>query len=144
MAYQSCVLDGLYVVRWGREPELPDIARYVAELSAARTKQGKPLVGLFIMPVDSQNPSDPFRKAQAAALPEIMDQLEFAVAVFEGGGFTQALKRSALGMILLLAPRRFSIHVRASVEEALLHNPPKRLTIDARRAIEELKRRNMC
>jgi hypothetical protein len=144
MAYESCVLDGLYAVRWGPVPELPDVARYAAEIASARATQGDRLVGLFIMPPDSQIPNDVFRKAQAAALPGIMSNLEFAVAVFEGTGFILSLKRSALGAILLLAPKRFSIHVRATVEEALLENPPKQVRFDARRAIEDLKKRKLC
>jgi hypothetical protein len=144
MAYESCVLDGLYAIRWGREPEVADVARYAAEIAAARATQGEPLVGLFIMPPDSQIPSDVFRKAQAAALPDIMQNLQFAVAVFEGTGFILSLKRSALGAILLLAPKRFSIHVRASVKEALLENPPKQVRFDASRAIAELTKRKLC
>jgi hypothetical protein len=143
MAYESCVLDGLYAIRWGTEPEIADVSSYSTELTAARLRQGKPLVGLFVMPPDSKNPSDEFRKAQAAALPDIMEHLEFAVAVFEGGGFKQALKRSALGAILLLAPKRFSIHVRATVEEALIDDPPKPVRFDAPRAIAELRRRKI-
>jgi hypothetical protein len=143
MAYESCVLDGLYAIRWGLEPELADVHSYRAELAAASAKQGKQLVGLFVMPPDSKIPSDEFRKAQAAALPDIMEHLEFAVAVFEGTGFMLALKRSALGAILLLAPKRFSIHVRASVEEALLEDPPKPVGFDARGAIAELRRRKI-
>lgn len=144
MAYESCVLEGLYAIRWGLEPEIADVSRYQAELAAATAKQGKPLVGLFVMPPNSKIPSDEFRKAQAAALPDIMEHLEFAVAVFEGSGFMLALKRSALGAILLLAPKRFSIHVRASVEEALIEDPPKPIRFDARRAIDELKKRQLC
>jgi hypothetical protein len=144
MAYQSCVLDGIVAIRWGIEPELGDVDRYAAEIADAAKKQGKPLIGLFIMPPESKNPSDEFRKAQASALPGIMENLDFAVAVFEGGGFKIALKRSALGAILLLAPKRFSIHVRATVEEALVSNPPKPVRIDARRAIDELRRRKLC
>lgn len=144
MAFQSHVQSGLYTVRWGREPELGDVARYAAELRQAYERQGKPLVALFIMPSDSKNPSDAFRKEQAAALPDIMAHVEFAVAVFEGSGFVIALKRSALGAILLLAPKRYSIHVRASVEEALIQDPPKPLRFDARRAIAELRQRNLC
>jgi hypothetical protein len=143
MAYQSCVLDGLFAIRWGTEPEIGDVAKYKQELAAARTRQGAPLVGLFIMPPDSKIPSDEFRKAQAAALPEIMDHLDFCVAVFEGTGFLLALKRSALGAILLLAPKRFSIHVRSSVEEALINSPPKRVRFDAPRAVAELRRREL-
>ena len=143
MAYKSCVLDGLYAIRWGREPELGDVERYATEINSARVIQGRPPVGLFIMPQDSQTPSDAFRKEQAKRLPEILGNLEFAVAVFEGGGFKQALMRSALGAILLLAPKRYSIHVRSSVEEALLENPPKPLTFNAALAIQELKQRRM-
>ena len=144
MAYESCVLEGLYTIRWGLEPEIADVSRYQAELAAATAQQGKQLVGLFVMPPNSKIPSDEFRKAQAAALPDIMEHLEFAVAVFEGSGFMLALKRSALGAILLLAPKRFSIHVRASVEEALIEDPPKPIHFDARRAIDELKKRRLC
>jgi hypothetical protein len=143
MAYESCVLDGLYAIRWGAEPELGDVQSYAAELAAASAKQRKQLVGLFVMPPDSKTPSDEFRKAQAAALPSIMEHLEFAVAVFEGGGFKIALMRTALGAILLLAPKRFSIHVRSSVEEALIDNPPKPVHFDARGAIGELRRRKI-
>src|SRR6188474_3014716 len=99
MAYESCVLEGLFAIRWGLEPEIADVIKYQAELAAASAQQGRQLVGLFLMPPDSKIPSDEFRKAQAAALPEIMEHLEFAVAVFEGSGFMLALKRSALGAI---------------------------------------------
>ena len=143
MAYESCVLDGLYAIRWGQDPQIVDLHSYSAELASARAKQGKPLVALFVMPPDSKNPSEEFRKAQAAALPNIMQHLEFAVAVFEGTGFKIALKRSALGAILLLAPKRFSIHVRSSVEEALLEDPPQPINFDARGAIAELRRRKI-
>ena len=143
MAYESCILDGLIAIRWGKEPEVEDVAKYVAELTSARIIQGSPLVALFIMPIDSKAPSDSFRKVQAEALPTIMEKVDFCVAVFEGEGFMIALKRSALGAILLLASKRFSIHVRASAEEALLDNPPKPVRFDARRAITELRRRRL-
>ena len=143
MAYHSCVLDGLYAIRWGRDPEIADVERYANEIHSARVAQSRPPVGLFIMPRESQVPSDAFRKEQARRLPDILGDLDFAVAVFEGGGFKQALMRSALGAILLLAPKRFSIHVRSSVEEALLESPPKPLRFNATIAIQELKRRRM-
>ena len=144
MAYESCVLDGLFAIRWGSEqPELGDVAKYLAELEAAHARQATPLVGMFIMPPNHKIPSDAFRKIQADALPSIMEHLDFCVAVFEGSGFGIALKRTALGAILLLAPKRFSIHVRASAEEALIYDPPKPIRFDAKRAIAELRRRGI-
>src|SRR5690242_15243191 len=123
MSYQSCSLDGLFVVRWGKSPALEDVERYANEIAASASQQGKPLVGLFIMPPDSAAPDEAFRKAQAAKLPEIMNHLRYAVAVFEGTGFIASLKRSALIGIMLLAPKKHAIHVRSTVEEALIHNP---------------------
>ena len=42
MAYESCVLDGLFAIRWGSEqPELGDVAKYVAELERAKTARAK-------------------------------------------------------------------------------------------------------
>jgi hypothetical protein len=143
MAYESCVLDGLFAIRWGTEPEIHDVANYVAELTNARVSQGAPLVAMFIMPPESKIPSDNFRKVQAKALPTIMENSDFCVAVFEGTGFIVALKRSALGAILLLAPKRFSIHVRSSAEEALVDDPPKPVRFDAQRALAELRRRRL-
>jgi hypothetical protein len=144
MSYESCALDGLFVVRWGKNPALPDVDNYARELAAARQKQGRPLVGLFIMPPDSAAPDDTFRKAQAQKLPEIMSHLTYAVAVFEGSGFISSLKRSALVAILLLAPKRHPIHVRSTVEEALLLNPAGPIEFDAKRTLTELKRRKLC
>ena len=66
-----------------------------------------------------------------------------AAGIEPKASFMIALKRSALGAILLLAPKRFSIHVRASAEEALLDDPPKPVRFDARRAINELRRRRL-
>jgi hypothetical protein len=143
MAYESCVLDGLYAIRWGLEPAIVDVHSYAAELAAASAKQGRPLAGLFVMPPNSKLPSDEFRQAQADALPKIMEHLDFAVAVFEGTGFRVALLRSALGAILLLAPKRFSIHVRTTVEEALIYAPPKPVSFDPKVAIAELRRRKI-
>lgn len=141
MSYQSCVLDGLIVIRWGETPEVADVARYCGEMQDARTAQGKPLVGLFIMPTNSRPPDDVFRKEQAARLPEIMSQLSYAVAVFEGVGFLSSLKRSALAAILLLAPRRHPIYVRSTIEEALISEPAGPLAFDVLSALVELRRR---
>ncbi len=143
MSYQSCVLNGLFVLRWGETPEVADVARYCAEMQSARIAQGKPLVGLFIMPTNSRPPDDVFRKAQAALLPEIMSQLAYAVAVFEGVGFLSSLKRSALAAILLLAPKRHPIYVRSTLEEALLSDPAGPLEFDVRSAFVELRRRGL-
>jgi hypothetical protein len=140
MSYKSCAIDGLYVLRWGRVPEVPDVTAYTGEIAAAREKQGKPLIGLFVMPTDSAAPGEAFRKEQAKKLPDIMSNLTFAVAVFEGTGFVSSLKRSALVAILLLAPRRFPVYVRATVSDALLKDPPRPIPFDARAAIAELER----
>ena len=144
MSYESCALDGVFVVRWGKTPQVADVERYAIEMAAARTKQGKPLVGLFIMPPDSSAPDEAFRKAQAKKLPEIMENLSYAVAVFEGTGFISSLKRSALIGILLLAPKKHPIHVRSTVEEALLLNPAGPIEFNAKTTLAELKRRNLC
>ena len=143
MPYESCALDGVFVLRWGK-PQLLDVDRYAKEMADASAKQGKQLVGLFIMPPDSPAPDEAFRKAQAKKLPEIMQSLSYAVAVFEGTGFISSLKRSALIGILLLAPKRYSIHVRSTVEEALLLNPAGPIEFNAKLTLAELKRRNLC
>lgn len=132
------------MVRWGRTPQVADIESYAAELAAARIEQGKKLVGLFIMPPDSQAPDEQFRKAQAEKLPGIMQDLEYAVAVFEGNGFIASLKRSALVGILLLVPHKYPIHVRSTVTEALITHPAGPITFNAQRALEELTRRQLC
>jgi len=144
MSFQSCVLDGLYAIRWGMDLEVQDVERYATEIAHARRHQAKLLVGLFIMPPKSPVPSETFRKAQADRLAEIMSNLQFAVAVFEGTGFILALKRSALAGILLLAPKHYSIHVRASVEQALIVKPPGPVGFDAQSAIDKLKRQHLC
>lgn len=144
MSYESCALDGVFVLRWGKIPQITDVDRYASEIAEARAKQGKPLVGLFIMPSDSTAPDEAFRKAQARKLPQIMDNLSYAVAVFEGTGFISSLKRSALVGILLLAPKKHPIHVRSSVEEALLLNPAGPIEFNARLTLAELKRKNLC
>jgi len=144
MSYESCALDGVFVVRWGEKPQVPDVSRYAGEIADARRLQGKPLVGLFIMPPNSAPPDDLFRKAQADKLPDIMNNLSYAVAVFEGTGFVSSLKRSALTAILMLSPRRHSIHVRSTVEEALLTNPAGPLAFDAAATLGELQRRKFC
>jgi hypothetical protein len=143
MSYTSTTLEDLYVLRWGTKPEPADVERYAAEIATASGNRGKPLVALFIMPKDSTPPDELFRKTQAAKLPEIMKHLKFAVAVFEGEGFISSLKRSALVAILLIAPKRYPIHVRATVEEALISRPPGPIEFDARKALVELKRRTL-
>jgi hypothetical protein len=143
MSYQSCEIEGLFVIRWGVTPERRDVKAYAAELEAARSRQGRPLVGLFIMPPNSKPPDEDFRKVQAEYLPDIMANFEFAIAVFEGTGFFSSLKRSALVAILLLAPRRYSIYVRPTVEDALIRNPPRPLRFDARKAVAELQHRGL-
>jgi hypothetical protein len=139
MSYKSCLLPGLFVLRWGAKPEVGDVELYAREIAAAYMRQGQPLVALFIMPTDSAAPDEAFRKAQASRLPEIMRSLEYAVAVFEGSGFISSLKRSALVGILLLAPKKFPVYVRATVEEALITDPPGRVRFDPYRAMSDLR-----
>lgn len=143
MPYKSCVLPGLIAIRWGERPEPADVTAYASEIARATEQEGRPIVALFIMPPDSSAPPEDFRKVQAARLPAIMANLEFAVAVFEGTGFTTSLKRSALVAILLLSPKRHPIYVRSSVEDALLRDPPKPIRFDAPKAIDELRRRGI-
>lgn len=141
MSYTFWELDGLFVVRWGRHPEVADVQMQTLEMTAARKRQGKPMVALYIMPPDSQPPDNDFRKAQAASLPAIFANLEYAIAVFEGTGFIASLKRSALVAILLLSKQRHSVYVRQSLEDALILNPPRRFGFDAPKALKDLKRR---
>lgn len=143
MSYQLKVLDGLFVLRWG-VPEASDPTRYAAEMGAEARKQGKKLVGLFIMPEGSPPPNETFRKEQAAVLDGLMDHLQFAVAVFEGSGFATSLKRSALVAILLLTNKRQKVFVRNSVEEALITNPPQPLDFDATRAVATIRASGLC
>jgi hypothetical protein len=140
MSYKSCVLPGLIAIRWGDRPEPADVTAYAREIAQAKEHEGRPIVALFIMPPDSGAPPEDFRKVQATQLPTIMANLEFAVAVFEGTGFTTSLKRSALVAILLLSPKRHPIYVRSSVEDALLRDPPKPIRFNAQKAIEVLRR----
>jgi hypothetical protein len=144
MSFQSCTLGGLYVLRWGAHPEVRDVDVYATEIAEAYASQRTPLVGLFVMPPDSAPPDEIFRKAQASKLPEIMRHLEFAVAVFEGQGFFSSVKRSALVAILMLASKRHPVYVRATVEDALLRDPPGPIRFDAQSAISELRKRGLC
>lgn len=141
MSYRSCVLNGLFVVRWER-PSVGDCARYYQELVQASQTQSKPLVGLFIMPENSSAPDDHFKKEQAQLMNKIMQNLSFAIAVFEGTGFAASLKRSALVAILLLSGQRQKIYVRSTVEEAL--NPPGPLGFSANKALDELRAQAFC
>ncbi|MFT3926402.1 MAG: hypothetical protein QM778_27910 [Myxococcales bacterium] len=143
MSYTSCVLPGLVTIRWGETPDPIDVHAYAGELARARQQQGKPPIAMFIMPVDSGAPSEEFRKAQAGMLPSIMANIDYAVAVFEGTGFTSSLKRSALVAILFLSGKRHAVHVRSTVEEALVRDPPKPLSFDGSKAIAELSRRGI-
>jgi len=141
MSYSSCSVPGLYALRWGQTPELGDVAKYAAEIAAVHAKQGAQPIGLIIMPQDSKPPDEAFRKAQARLLPDIMSHLEYAICVFEGTGFMSSLKRSALVAIMMLSPRRQQVHVRASVQEALLSDPPRPMKFDVHKAIAELQRK---
>ena len=131
------------MLRWGDLPQITDVTRYCEETRRAHAEQGKPVVGLFIMPTHSKPPDEAFRKEQARLLPEIMSHFSYAVAVFEGVGFLSSLKRSALAAILLLAPKRHAIFVRSTLEEALLTDPAGPIDFDARKAIGELRRRGL-
>jgi hypothetical protein len=138
VSYTSWELEGLYVLRWGLRPEVEDIAAQSLEIAEARSRQGKLLVGLFIMPIDSAAPDDAFRKQQALYLPAIFANLEFAIAVFEGNGFIASLKRSALVAILLLSKQRHPLYVRQSLEAALIQDPPRPFNFDASKALAQL------
>ena len=91
MSYTSWELDGLYVLRWGKKPQAPDVPMYAGEIAAARERQGRPLVGLIIMPSDSSAPDDSFRRVQASHLPKIFANLEYAICVFEPTWWPKAM-----------------------------------------------------
>jgi hypothetical protein len=135
------VFEGVYVLRWGLRPQLSDVPAYAAEIAAARQRQGKPLVAVFIMPRESAAPDETFRKCQARHLPHIFTSLECAVCVFEGSGFVASLKRSALATILMLSPNRHPIYVRSTLEDALVRDPPQRYSFDARSVLAEVTQR---
>jgi hypothetical protein len=139
MSYTSWVFDSLYVLRWGDRPDVADVAAYSGEIAAASKAQGKPLVGLIIMPPSSAAPDENFRKAQAKHLPGIFTNLDYAICVFEGTGFFAAVKRSALLAILMVSRKRFPVYVRSTIEDALLRDPPKPLPFDAARIVAELQ-----
>jgi hypothetical protein len=139
MSYRSWELDGLYVLRWGSQPEPQDVAAYTAEIASARERQGKPLVGIIIMPTDSAPPGDAFRKMQARHLPKIFLNLEYAICVFEGTGFFASLKRSALVAILMLSPQRHPVYVRSTLEQALIRDPPRPYKFDALKTLRQLR-----
>lgn len=140
MSYEYWELDGLYVVRWGLRPEVSDVAKQADELAAARRRRrGRAVVGLFIMPPESQPPDEAFRKEQATHLPTMFAHMDYAIAVFEGTGFVASLKRSALVAILLLSKQRHSVYVRHSLEDALITHPPRPFDFDGPRALEQLE-----
>jgi hypothetical protein len=143
MAYTSAVLDGLYVLRWGARPETADAPRFASEIKQARLKQGAPLIAMFIVPSGSEAPSEEIRKQQAALLPQLMNDLRYGIAVFEGEGFVASFKRSVFIAILLLTSKRLPFHVRASVEEALVTKPAGDMPFNPRAALAELRRRGM-
>jgi hypothetical protein len=58
MAYTWACVDGLYVLRWGARPEFADAARFLKEIAESRRTHQGPLVGLFVVPADSEAPSD--------------------------------------------------------------------------------------
>ncbi len=139
MVYQSHVLPGLYALKWGDRPDAADMYSLARELATAHKSQGEKLFALFIVPESSSVPDDSARKAQAACLPEMFQHAAHAVAVFEGCGFTPALKRSALTAILHLGRSRYPMTMRSSVEEALLTRPPPQMQLDGRATLAALK-----
>lgn len=140
MAFESCVLPGLYVLRWGENPAVADVAAYANEVARAHEHQGERLIGLFIMPEGSSAPDSSFRKAQADRMTEIMSHFHYAVCVFEGEGFMASIRRNALAGILLLSGRRFPVHVRASLQEALVTKPAGPLKFNVSQALAEVRR----
>jgi hypothetical protein len=144
MAFESCVLPGLYVLRWGENPDVPDVTRYLQEVEHAHAVQGELLIGLFIMPDGSAAPDSNFRKAQADHMPRIMSHFHYVVCVFEGEGFMASIRRNALAGILLLSGRRFPVHVRASIQEALVTKPAGQVTFNVPLALAEIRRRNLA
>lgn len=139
MGYESQVLPGLYALKWGERPEAADMFACAREVAAAHKAQGAKVFALFIVPESSSVPDATARTAQGACLPEVFLHAEHAIAVFEGTGFTPALKRSALTAILLLARSRYPMDMRSSIEDALVTHPPRQMHIDGRAALAALK-----
>ena len=139
MPYVSHVLPGLFALKWGVRPDAADMYAYTKELALAYNHQGKKLHALFVIPRDSPVPDEAARKAQTQCLPEIYRYVTLALVVFEGKGFALAMKRSVLTAIFMLAPKQYVVEVRNSVEEALVLDPPRGMTIDGPRALEQLR-----
>src|SRR5262249_7044507 len=139
MPYVSHVLPGLYALKWGERADAADMYAYTRELAAAHAEQGAKLVALLLIPAGSPAPDEAARKTQAELFPELYRYTSRAIVVFEGKGFTLALKRSVLTAILRMAGGQYPMDVRNTVEEALVTDPPRRLGIDGVSMLAQLR-----
>lgn len=118
MSCVTGVIDRFYFVRW-KKPELQDVSQIVRDVASVRQTVEKPLVYVAIAPEDSTPPDDQVRKAMLDAMEEMLGHCETMHFVFEGSGFGNVVKRSALAGILLVKGKRGRVFVHESVEAAL-------------------------
>lgn len=118
MSYASDLIDDVFTVRW-KEPTLPDVDAVVREVNVAANRLGRAVHYIAIIPADSKPPSDDVRKAMMASMDAIMKNTTDLHFIIEGGGFKHAILRSALTTITFVAAKRASLHVHATVQEAL-------------------------
>ncbi len=122
MSFDSQVLGRVYFLRW-KQPQVGDVAELVDEVEAASQRARAKLCYVALAPDDSPPPDKDTRDAMATALERLAKCCDSIHLVFEGSGFRQSLKRTAIAGVMIATGRGRSIQVHASMDEVAMALP---------------------
>jgi hypothetical protein len=137
MSYQSALVGDVFIVRW-QTPAEEDPDRILSELAEIQGGGDKKYVYLGLID-QGPPPDDAARKAMARGHSLLDKYFHLALVVLSGSGFTMTLKRSAIAAILMLVKRQETLHVCATLDEALQKMPPTVNRVEVARKVQELE-----
>lgn len=120
LSYHSQLLDPVLFVRWDGATESTDFDRLVKEVRASRSRLGRDIIYVAIIPQSNRLPESSARSRITTAIEQVWEHCASIHIVIEGEGMRRALVRSVIAGILLVVMRRrrrFTVHL--TVEEAL-------------------------
>jgi hypothetical protein len=118
VSFRSEFVRPVFFVRWGKAEEF-DLPLLGERIIHARNLQRRPVVYVAIVPEDSVAPDAETRRAFIERMDEVLAHCHTMHFVMEGRGFKSAMRRNALGMVLMVRGRRNKIFVHDTLQDAL-------------------------
>jgi hypothetical protein len=105
------------LVNWLSLDDPADLDRITAAVQASHQRYRRPIVYVSRVAEALPPPSERFRKALPVKFPPLLAMAPQIHAVFEGGGFMNAVKIAALSAVVMIIGKRQTFLVHATAEE---------------------------